>query len=193
MDGTADTHDEKSKVDLARQVMKQTDELVQELVEAVKVLPKADDNGSSECDFAAELYAKKQESQERLHDHLGVLDQHLEDLSEAALRMEEGLEAIRSDRGSLHNQQAQDQYSVAEGHLGDALRECHQVQVELKQKIVMAQMTLDLTSARDRADDSPWGQKIPRPEPLDAGAPSEIDDLFDMDHRSPTTAATDDG
>ena len=191
MDDTVDTHQEKCNLDLARQVMKQTDTLVRELTEAVKVLPKVDENGSSDCPLAENLYAKKQEMQEELHDHLGVLEHHQESLAEAGLRMEAGLEAIRSDGDSLHNEQAQDQYSVAAGHLDEALRECYQVQMELKQKVETVRMTLDLTSARDRADPGPWGAKAGRSGGSDTGGASEIDDIFDLDSRSPTTAAAD--
>ena len=38
---------------------------VQELLRAASQLPKIDENGSSECPFAEELYAKKEEAQKK--------------------------------------------------------------------------------------------------------------------------------
>ena len=60
--------------------IRKTDRAVEELVQAARVLPRVEEDGTSECPFAEELYARKEEAQMEVEKFwMGALRRAVED------------------------------------------------------------------------------------------------------------------
>lgn len=87
---------------------------VDELERAMTSLPHVENNGSSECPFAGDLYAKKEELEQQVLAGIQTLRGHLADLEREGQRCRANLGRIQADAGRLNLEDTQDQYAVAE-------------------------------------------------------------------------------
>ena len=87
--------------------------LVEELFSKIRVLPKVDQEGNSECPFAEDLYAQKDESMEKVEKESQKLPRYLGLVEKEIARCSANLEQISADRSSLNLEEAKEKYNVA--------------------------------------------------------------------------------
>ena len=83
------------------------------LVSKIKILPKVDEKGQSECPFAEDLYAQKDKAAKEFVEELEKGSKYLKFIDEEIAKHRRNLSRIRSDHGSLHNAQAKEKYNNA--------------------------------------------------------------------------------
>ena len=87
--------------------------LVQDLSNAISVLPKVDEEGNSECPFAETLYAQKDEAAEKVAVELPKLYRCVGVAEREIARCEANLQKINADSGSLNVPEAKEKYNEA--------------------------------------------------------------------------------
>lgn len=87
--------------------------LLEELTSKVRVLPKVDQEGNSECPFAEELYAQKDECMEKVERESHKLQHYLVLVEEEIARCRANLERISADASSLTLKEPKERYAVA--------------------------------------------------------------------------------
>ena len=83
------------------------------LEERIKVLPKVNEDGSSECSFAAILYRDKDEAAKVVSEKLKDIDQEIPLLEKAIARKLHELNTINATKGKLHGKQSIEEYERA--------------------------------------------------------------------------------
>lgn len=136
----------------------QVETLIKEL-ESAWALPLVDEDGSSECPFAEDLYARKEEAEAKLIDGVRMLEGYLPLLDKEISRCRSNLDRIRSDSQLLNRPEAQDSYGDAqkEQHLQYRMALAHRQQVEFV--LQKAQIVLERAG----------GKKFPGREPQRSG------------------------
>ena len=86
---------------------------VEELLNKVKVLPRVDPKGNSECPFAEDLYAEKEEAAEKVEMDSRKLRSYLRLVEEEIARCTANSERISADARSLYLDEAKERYAVA--------------------------------------------------------------------------------
>ena len=84
--------------------------LLSTLETKINVLPRVDENGNSECHFAEDLYAQKEEAVEKVRNYLNRLRRSIQLLEEELSGLHRNLSLIRKDGYSIHVQGAKDRY-----------------------------------------------------------------------------------
>ena len=92
---------------------------VEQLERAVQSLPRVNTKGSSECPFAEDLYAQKEELESAVGRDVAMLGGYLAALQEDVARCENNLQRIRTDAGNLTVPEALDAYGTAENTQND--------------------------------------------------------------------------
>jgi hypothetical protein len=87
--------------------------LVEGLLNAISVLPKVDEEGNSECPFAEDLYAQKEEAAEKVEAELPKLRGYVGVVEQEIARCEANLQEINADSGSLNLPEAKGKYNEA--------------------------------------------------------------------------------
>ena len=87
---------------------------IKELDEKMSILPKVEEDGSSECPFAKDLYAEKEAAEKKLSDQLSVLRHRASILESELERCRQNMDTIVSDGASLQTIPTQNQYQQAE-------------------------------------------------------------------------------
>ena len=136
---------------------------VEQLEGAVQSLPRVDDMGSSECPFAEDLYAQKEELEAALGQDVAMLHGYLAALQDEVARCEKNLERIRTDAGSLTVPEALDAYRTAE----DAQNDEYYQAVTDRDAIVLvlprAEAALQVSRSRKYPGDKPPCRQTPVP------------------------------
>jgi hypothetical protein len=101
--------------------------LLEELTSKVRALPKVDQEGNSECPFAEDLYAQKDECMEKVEQESQKLQPYLVLVEEEIARCRANLGRISSDASSLNLDEAKERYDAAkrsqESQYNNALRQ----------------------------------------------------------------------
>jgi len=108
--------------------------LLEDLENKIGVLPKVDENGSSECPFAEDLYTAKEEAEEKVREALPTLCAYQSILEDELDRCRTNLERISLDAQSINMSTAKDHYGRAE-----SLQEAQYRRVDL-QRAAVAEM-----------------------------------------------------
>ena len=88
--------------------------LLDKLTSKANQLPKVDEKGNSECPFAEELYANKEEALTEVAKESKKLEQYLDRVEQEIKRCRKNLDLIQLDRASLNLDEARKQYDAAE-------------------------------------------------------------------------------
>jgi len=87
---------------------------VARLEQAIRVLPRVTPGGSSDCPFARDLYARKEELEASVAYSVTRINRFLRALQAEIARCERNLHRITGDRRRLRTPQASDAYGAAE-------------------------------------------------------------------------------
>ena len=151
------------------------DSCVEELLQAARVLPRVEEDGNSECPFAEELYAKKEEAQRDAEICLEKLGGNLAWVDDQIGHCENNLGTISSGQQQLNNDGAKDSFSEAEERL-EAFREKLN---ELRDEIEEAMDKVD--KALEESVPKRFPGKIPQENPQQSVPPTEPYSLPDSD------------
>ena len=88
--------------------------LIEQLESAMNSLPHVEKNGGSECPFAEDWYAKKEELEKKIAFEVGRISQYLVFLEKEVQRCKGNLAKISSDATRLHHEETKDRYSDAQ-------------------------------------------------------------------------------
>ena len=102
------------RVSELRWILDKIKRLVDDLEQAMTVLPHVKEDGSSECSFAGELYGKKEELEEEVKDAIQRMQSYDADLAREIRRLKENQGRIRADANKLGLPETQDHYNVAD-------------------------------------------------------------------------------
>ena len=86
---------------------------LEHLRQKFKVLPKVEEDGSSECPFAEDLYAAKEEAVAKVTDRLQKMRGYLPLIEREISRCTKNRNTLNSDRQKLHDENAREQYQFA--------------------------------------------------------------------------------
>ncbi len=122
--------------------------LLEDLSARMSVLPDVDEKGRSECPFAEDLYAKKEEAEEKVARELGQLRRYPGLVNEEMSRCRKNLEQLRSDGGRLNRDETKEHYSFAEGSQEAHYRMADQLYQKLIDLIPRAEEALRLAGTK---------------------------------------------
>ncbi|MDY6838835.1 MAG: hypothetical protein SWH78_12770 [Thermodesulfobacteriota bacterium] len=147
--------------------MTHTDKVLAQLAQKVRVLPKVDEKGRSECPFAEDLYAAKEEAAEKVREVLDKMPGYLRAVDREILRCKRNLAQVRSDAASLHLDKAQGKYHSAQ----ENYRFQHKKYMQVRQRLI------DLRSQAQKALQKACANKWPAGKPqkkFHGSAPARI-------------------
>ena len=110
---TQSSRDQQELKDLGPKI-NQVESQIKNLDSKTSILPRVDEDGSSECPFAEDLYAQKEEAEQELINGIRVLEGFLPVLEREIARCRNNLNRIRADASGLNRQEAKNGYSQAE-------------------------------------------------------------------------------
>jgi hypothetical protein len=116
------------------------DKLVEELQAAVKILPKVDEKGRSECPFTESLYVQKEKAEEKLIEELKKASGYLDLVKEEIAMWQRNFTQIKTDADDLSLPQARQEYNKA--------KEATNIQIEKNLKL--QEKLLDLISKAEK-------------------------------------------
>ena len=93
--------------------IKHVKDVLDELLSKATQLPKVDEHGNSECPFAEELYAYKEEAVELVKEECKKLRPFLELVKDEVERCRKNLEQIRTDEANLELYETKEEYDFA--------------------------------------------------------------------------------
>ena len=100
-------------LDQLQSVMASTEKSLDDLNHKNRILPKVEKDGSSECPFAEDLYADKEEAAQKLTKRLQELRSFLPQIDEKIARFKSNLNRIDNDGKAISYDKAKDEYHSA--------------------------------------------------------------------------------
>jgi septal ring factor EnvC (AmiA/AmiB activator) len=88
--------------------------LLEQLLSKAQVCPKVDQEGNSECPFAEDLYAEKEEFSEKVEKESKKIQRFLQVVDQEIDRCSNNLERISADSRSLNSDEAKEKYAIAQ-------------------------------------------------------------------------------
>jgi hypothetical protein len=164
------------------------------LLQVVRSLPEVDAQGKSDCPFAEEMYAKKNESEKKVCGDLDILRQHQADVKRLMDACKNDLIVVAAREDQLNSDSARAHFTEAEVKLAALYRRCRKLLVRIKLTIEFVQQALAEASAKQipggseqdgdgsRIHDSGSGKASPS-NPSAWGADKELEDLFELDRQ----------
>jgi len=160
--------------------------LAEEVVAAVRQLPRVEPDGTSECPFAEELYAKKDALVQRLETQYSALCANMPPMEAEIQRCRHNLATVDGGHARLTGDRARSHFSEAEAELAQHYRNCVQLRDRLREAIQFVQGILQAASSRAYtgeysvepqgwSDTATWGSAAE----TDMG--EEIENLFELD------------
>jgi len=146
------------------------DECMEGLRKAYDLLPKVDEEGYSECPFAEQLYAQKQEQQQELQQHLEKLKTDLAQTETDIQKCNSNASIVGSDQGQLHSQDVFERYEQAGDKLKSKLKQLHEKRTHIRLKIKDVEKLIAKANEKNWPDGEPEGQRFslgPSPSLLD--------------------------
>lgn len=138
----------------------EANKLTQKLESQSKSLPRMDEDGGSDCPFAEELYAKKEEVEEKLAAAVQALESCLPLLDREISRCRSNLAIISSDRQKLNSQEAGNGYSAAEGEVTKQLRKAVGDRKSVVNALKRARTALEIAKSQKFPGRKPQRPKI---------------------------------
>ena len=148
---------------------------VEELLRAASQLPKVDENGSSECPFAEELYAKKEEAQKKVQQCLPQLNIYRGWVGQEINRCKKNLVVISAHQDMLNRDRPRRYFSQAETKLAALYKKL----LTLREKI--DQMIKKIQEALREAAQKQYPGKIPQKDRYSSLAPSAFEQPSEQD------------
>lgn len=112
-------------------LIQKAESLTKELLGAVRQLPRVNEEGSSECPFAEELYAKKEKVQKEAQSFLKELDEYSRWASDEITRYRDSLTVILAGKEALSNNNAINRFTEAEVKLAALARKLSRVRDQI--------------------------------------------------------------
>ena len=122
--------------------------LLDTLETKTNVLPKVDEKGNSECPFAEDLYAQKEQAVEKVAEHIEKLRRLLGILEEELARLRANLARVQADARSLHLESAKERYLSAKQGLEHHIQKNLERRKELLELIAHAEEMLRLAQTK---------------------------------------------
>jgi hypothetical protein len=148
------------------------EKLLETLQSKINVLPKVDDKGRSECPFAENLYAQKEEATSNVIEELKKASRYLALLEQEISRLRQNLAQIESDTGALHLDQAKEKYITAKRS-----QEIH-IEKNIHRKMRLSDLIARAEKLMQLAHKKKWPGGKPkerfRTPPLMAGGPTGV-------------------
>lgn len=140
-----------------------------ELQQSVRSLPKVDPKGNSECPFAEELYAKKEELQKKVEYRFEQLHVYLELVEEIINEIKKDLGLITYQEDQLQRQPPKQHYSDAKTELAGKYQQHRNLQEEVKRVMQVVDEVLQQAVAKRYPGKIPqkWPGHSRRPAPID--------------------------
>jgi DNA repair exonuclease SbcCD ATPase subunit len=154
---------------------------VDDLERATTSLPHVEEDGSSECPFSGELYAKKEELEEKVTSGVNRLHDCLADLAKEIQRCKANLGRIQADSAKLNLQETQDCYSEAESEQQRQYRHVVQDREAILVALGKAEAVLKISRTRKSPGGTPRRQTPPSSAPSGPGGlGKELDGLLSL-------------
>jgi len=118
-----------------------------ELEDRASCLPIVEEDGSSECPFAEDLYAQKEEVEEKLKSALLDLNGRIPFLAQEISRCRNNLKQMSSDREKLVLEAPKNSYSSAEQEQKTQLRDVIKIQMRINDILKRAKLVLEIAEA----------------------------------------------
>ena len=157
---------------------------IENLARSVQSLPEVDEDGYSECPFAEDMYAQKEEIQATLGSQLKDLYREQEAIEAEITCCKNNLVVISAHESRIHRDSVRDRYSQAEVELSALIQRLCEMKEELAKTIKVVQAALA------RAAEKYFPGRRPRKGGLSGALPaagangdSEMDDLWRMDQQ----------
>jgi hypothetical protein len=174
-----------------RSILDRINESIDELESAMTVLPHVEDDGSSECHFADELYAKKEEWEAEVKEAIQQMQDYDADLEGMAQRLQANRVRVQDDATELNLSETQDHYHQAEDQLQEQCRELARDRDAIAVVIARADGVLKVSQQRKFPGRQPHGRSpvaappsgpTPPVGPESSPAPldREVDDLLSL-------------
>jgi len=135
--------------------------ILDELREAVRILPKVDQDGSSECSFAEDLYAEKDEFIEKIEKESKKIQPYLRLAEKEIARCRGNLDRINADAKSLNRDEAKERYASAKRAQESQYNKAIQQRKGLMDLISRTEKTLALARSKNFPGRKP--RKVFRP------------------------------
>jgi hypothetical protein len=149
----AESHPRYSSIDMPwkkalRNQLASISKEIKDLERAVPGLPYVNEDGESECSFAENLWAQKEELEETVSGKLGVLSNHLMQLDAKRLSCIKELGKIQEDYKKLNLQETSDHYAEAVLRLTEKCRSFEEMKDAVTAVLVRARAVLKQSKGR---------------------------------------------
>ena len=178
----------KRNVDLneAEKGLESTKKCMEDLDRSVHSLPSVDEKGNSECPFAEELYAKKEELQKTLEARLKDLFEMLKAVDAEIKRCRKNLAVVTAHKDRIHGEKVRDQYSDEELKLAARIKQLTEIREQIQKAIKAVQKALAESKARYYPGTKPeeWpgiSDDSPTPPLKGSDAEGELNDVYEYD------------
>ena len=150
---TPDSHARSSSVEVPSKMALEAElacisKEINDLEVAISSLPYVNEDGESECSFAENLWAQKEELQEKVSGKLGVLSNHLMQLDAKRLSCIKELGKIQEDYEKLNIKETSDHYAEAVLRLTDDCRLFEEMKDAVTAVLVRARAVLKRSEGR---------------------------------------------
>jgi DNA repair exonuclease SbcCD ATPase subunit len=182
MDRNVDIDRENVDLDQVGESVTIAEELREQLDQSVRALPPVDEDGNSECPavIAEELYARKEELQERLSARLRQLYEDIEAIDAEILRCRSNLTVVGLHEGRIHSPNIRDQYSQEEVRLAARIKRLEAAREAVEQAIKATQQAIAVAAGHYYPGKRPRKTPGPRERPPVDMEP-ELDELASID------------
>jgi hypothetical protein len=164
---------------------------IEELLRAARSLPKVDKDGSSECPFAEEWYAKKEEAQEKVSKCLKRLNKYSCWITKEISRCKNNMTVISAHQDQLNNDRPRKYFSEAEAKLAALYKRLISLLEKVKEMFTKAQEAIREAAQKQYPGKIPNKDKFSSPQAPAFGQSSKSvsldidDDLRKMLRKGP--------
>ncbi len=186
MPGHVDIDKENVNLKEAEKALESTKKCMEDLDRSVHSLPSVDEDGNSECPFADELYAKKEELQKTLEARLKDLFEMLKAVDAEIKRCGKNLAVVTAHHHRIHGEKVRDKYSDEEFKLAARIKQLTEIREQIQKAIKAVQKALAESKARyypgTKPDEWPGiSDDSPTPPLKGSDADRELDDLLELE------------
>ncbi len=186
MSGHVDIDKENVNLKEAEKGLESTKKCMEDLDRSVHSLPSVDEDGNSECPFAEELYAQKEELQKTLEARLKDLFEMMKAVDAEIQRCRKNLAVVTAHHDSIHGEKVRDKYSDEEFKLAERIKQLTEIREQIQKAIKAVQKALAESKARYYPGTKPdeWPgipDDSPTPPPKGSDSERELNDVYEYD------------